>query len=69
MKKMTQAGLISIIFGALAFTFVFGGGLVGADTVFTDPSIQIFKILLYLGGAFLALGIILIVSATLTLRR
>lgn len=69
MKKIMQAGFISIFFGAISLAFVLGGGLIGADAVSADPSMQIFRILLYLGGAFVCLGIILVISASLTLRR
>lgn len=69
MKKIMQAGLVSLIFGAIALAVNFGGGLVSADTALSDPSAQLFTILLYLAAGFIVLGLILIITATLTSRR
>ena len=57
------------ILSPTAKAFVLGGGLVGADQAVYDPSADLVRILLYLGGGFLALGLLLITAATLTLRK
>ena len=69
MKKILRSGVISAVFGSLCLAFVLGGGFVGADQAVYDPSADLFKILLYLGGGFLVLGLLLITAATLTLRK
>lgn len=68
MKKILTGGLISLTFGFMAILFAIGGGVVGADAV-ADPAADVFKILLNIGGGFLVLGIILVASATFSLRR
>jgi hypothetical protein len=68
MKKVFNVGLSFLVLGFLTTLFALGGGLVKADVV-ADPTADLYKILIYLGGGFLVLGIIMITSATISLRR
>jgi hypothetical protein len=68
MRKTLIAGFFSTVLGVLVVGVAFGHGMVNADA-FVDPSAELFRILLWMGGALVAMGIVLIASASLLLRK
>lgn len=69
MKKVFTFGFFSFLFGIIAVAVSLGAGYVGADSTYVDPSADIFRILLWIGGAFLVLGIVMVASVSITMRR
>lgn len=68
-KKIFTAGFFSFLAGFIFTAVSLGINSVGADSSYVDPSADIFRILLWLGGSFLVLGIIMITSASITMKR
>jgi hypothetical protein len=69
MKKVFTFGFFAFLFGIIAVATSLGVGSVGADSTYVDPSADIFRILLWIGGAFLVLGVIMVASASITMKR
>jgi hypothetical protein len=68
-KKIFTAGFFSFLAGFIFTAVSVSVSSVGAGSTYVDPSADIFRILFWFGGSFLILGIIMITSASITMKR